>query len=69
VAEWRPPAPDPWARYLLELLRAGVLLGSARRVLVLAGGRVPLTDHLKIGACRITNMVKDRKPREIKKSS
>jgi hypothetical protein len=25
--------------------------------------------HLKIGACRITNMVKDQKPRDIMKNS
>jgi hypothetical protein len=68
MAEWRPPAPDPWVRRLLELFRAGVLLGSAQRVLVLAGGRVPQLEHLKIGACRTTNMVKDQKSRGIMKN-
>jgi hypothetical protein len=68
VAERRPPDPDPWVRRLLELFRAGVLLGSAQRVPALAGGRVPQLEHLKIGACRTTNMDKDQKSRGIMKN-
>jgi hypothetical protein len=69
MAEWRPPAPDPWVWRLLELFQAGVLLGSAPKVPVLAGGRLPQLEHLKIATCRATNMVKDQKPREIMKNS
>jgi hypothetical protein len=68
VAEWKPPALDPWVRRLLELLRAGVLLGSVQRVPALAGGRVPQLEHLKIGACRTTNIVEDQKSRGIMKN-
>jgi hypothetical protein len=68
VAVWRPPAPDPWVRGLLELTLAGDLPGSALRVPTLAGGRTPQWEHPKTAAYRITCMVEDQRPGEIMKN-
>jgi hypothetical protein len=64
VAGWRHPAPGLRVRKLLELLRAGDLLGSVPKVPTLAGGRIPQLEHLKIAACRTTCLVKHQKPRK-----
>jgi hypothetical protein len=64
---WWPPAPDPSVRRLLELSQVGVSLESTPKIPALAGGWIPRLVPLKIGARRITDVVKAQKLRGIMK--